>query len=224
MEPLCLSHGNPLKSIDPHGKDEISALANVYASVSRAIVGVGSAIQDVVDSLNEGGVVGIAADTALGTAGSAVQGIGDLFNLGRSSGDAIGSDGDSYDVGNALAADLGRASGIVLTIAGTAQYSLGAKAPLYRAVSQAEMSSLAESGSFQPSPSGSMSKGFFFSKGDAEAFASQKSRIDGPHSVVSAEAPTQLVRSSPPHVAGEGPGVYIPNNRLSSVTPKVTPR
>lgn len=48
-----------------------------------------------------------------------------MFNLGTSTGEAWGSGGDSFDMAIALAADGGRAAGIILSIAGPAQ-TLGA--------------------------------------------------------------------------------------------------
>jgi RHS repeat-associated protein len=219
------SLGNPVKYLDPNGKDEMAALSRAYTATASAIIGFGSAVQEVGDDLNQGGALGIAADTALGTAGSMVQGFGDLFNLGTSTGDAIGSGGDSFDIGNALAADMGRAGGLALMLAGPA-VRVGGTTPLFRAVTPAETTSLAETGAFSPSPTGSMSKGFFFKAGDAESFAAKiTTRTGETHTVVAAEAPTRLVKSSPPHsAAGEGPGVYIPNSRLSSVKLKARPQ
>jgi hypothetical protein len=52
---------------------------------------------------------------------------------------------------------------------------------------------------FIASPTGSIVKGFFFNAEDAQSFASRMTKIgnEGEHAVVSTEAPTELVNSSP---------------------------
>jgi RHS repeat-associated protein len=110
------SGNNPLKFVDPDGLEKAWA-----EKVAAAVMSAGSAIQQYGASLNEGGAAGVAADATLGTAGAVVQGVGDLFNLGTSTGEAIGSGGDAFDIATAVSADVGRASGIILLVAGTAQ-------------------------------------------------------------------------------------------------------
>jgi hypothetical protein len=87
---------------------------------------------------------------------------------------------------------------------------------LFRAVGSSEMSDLEATGVFRPSPTNSDMKGFFFSQSDAQKFANMTSVFDNPsHTIVSTEAPTDLVNSSSAHVADqEGPGVYIRNPDL----------
>jgi hypothetical protein len=65
-----------------------------------------------------------------------------------------------------------------------------------------------------------MMKGFFFEASDAQSYAEMIAPVEGKaQTVVAAEAPTDLVNSTPPHsAAGEGSGVYILNEDLSSVT------
>lgn len=92
---------------------------------------------------------------------------------------------------------------------------------LFRGVGSAELSSIESTGAFTPSPTGSEFKGFFFNEGDASSFASRMTEMTGDtHTVVSGEAPTELVNSSPVHdAATEGPGVLIKNEDLSQVRP-----
>jgi len=65
-------------------------------------------------------------------------------------------------------------------------------------------------------------KGFFFNEGDASSFASRMTDMTGDtHTVVPAEAPTDLVNASPTHnAATEGPGVLIKNEDLPQVRVK----
>jgi hypothetical protein len=93
---------------------------------------------------------------------------------------------------------------------------------LFRAVGSAEADSINATGAFTPSTStGSDFKGFFFNESDATSFGNRMTTMTGDtHTVVSGQAPTDLVTSSPPHnAATEGPGVLIPNNKLPLVTP-----
>jgi RHS repeat-associated protein len=93
---------------------------------------------------------------------------------------------------------------------------------LFRAVGSAEAESIESTGMFSASPTGSDFKGFFFNEGDATSLASRLTDMTGDiHSVVSAEAPTDLVNASPVHnAATEGPGVLIENSNLPQVKAK----
>jgi RHS repeat-associated protein len=90
---------------------------------------------------------------------------------------------------------------------------------LFRAVNSAEGASIDSLGGFSPSPTGSEFKGFFFEEGDASSFASRMTDMTGDtHTVVSAEAPADLVNASPTHnAATEGSGVLIKNENLPQV-------
>jgi RHS repeat-associated protein len=92
---------------------------------------------------------------------------------------------------------------------------------LFRGVGSAEAASIESTGSFTSSPTGSEFKGFFFNESDASSFASRMTAMTGDaHSVVSAEAPTNLVSASPTHnAATEGAGVLIKNENLPQVKP-----
>jgi len=93
---------------------------------------------------------------------------------------------------------------------------------LYRAVGSAEAESITKTGVFSASPTGSEFKGFFYGEADAQSFGSRMTQMTGdPHTVVSGEAPTGLVNSSPVHnAATEGPGVLIKNENLPQVRVK----
>ena len=90
---------------------------------------------------------------------------------------------------------------------------------LFRAVDSAEGASIDSLGGFSASPNGSEFKGFFLNEGDASSFASRMTDMTGDtHTVVPAEAPTDLVNASPTHnAATEGPGVLIKNEDLPQV-------
>ena len=69
---------------------------------------------------------------------------------------------------------------------------------LFRTVGTAESENISSTGAFTASLTGSDYKGFFFEKGDAQNFGNVMSKVDGDtHTVVSGEAPTSLVKSSP---------------------------
>jgi RHS repeat-associated protein len=112
---------NPLRYKDPDGESAISALSELYSAAASNISAIGSSVQAFGDSLNNGSILGIVADTALGTAGSLAQGYGDMLNLGIATGQAVGSDADAFAIAEAIAVDVGRASGIALTVAGAGQ-------------------------------------------------------------------------------------------------------
>ncbi|MGH9368057.1 MAG: RHS repeat-associated core domain-containing protein, partial [Thermoanaerobaculia bacterium] len=114
------ARNNPLSLVDPNGEDP-----TIFQNAAAAVISAGSAIQQAGTSLNHGGPVGVAVDFLLGTVGSVVQGTGDLLNVGTATGEAIGSGVDSFDLAKAISTDVGRASGIVLTLAGAAE-GLGA--------------------------------------------------------------------------------------------------
>lgn len=93
---------------------------------------------------------------------------------------------------------------------------------LYRAVGSAEAESISSRGVFSASPTGSELKGFFYSQSDAENFGTRMTQMtEDTHTVVSGEAPTSLVNSSPVHYAAtEGRGVLIKNENLAKVRVK----
>lgn len=107
---------NPVGKVDPDGRKD-TYFQRAAAAAARA----GAAVASYGASLNNGSALGTAADATLATAGDMIAGYGDMLNLGTSTGEVLEAGGDGYDVGMALSADLGRASGIVLTIAGGAQ-------------------------------------------------------------------------------------------------------
>jgi len=130
---------------------------------------------------------------------------------------------------NETQAQASTATQITLTVATAAIPIGGAETAaasgttsLFRAVGSAEAESIESLGAFSASPTGSEFKGFFFNEGDASSFASRMTDMTGDtHSVVSAEAPTDLVNASPAHnAATEGPGPLIKNENLPQVKVK----
>ncbi len=128
---------------------------------------------------------------------------------------------------NQTQAQASTATQVTLTIA-TAAIPIGgtetaATTTLFRAVGTAEAESIEATGAFTQSLStGSEFKGFFFNEADASSFGSRMTEMTGDtHSVVSGEAPTDLVNASPAHnAATEGPGVLIKNENLPQVKVK----
>ncbi len=100
------SGNNPVKFVDPNGDEKCWA-----EEVAATVMAAGSAVQGLGASLNQGGTVGITADFVLGTAGSLVHGTGDMFNLGASTGGAIGAGEDAINTTIAVSQDLGRLGG-----------------------------------------------------------------------------------------------------------------
>jgi hypothetical protein len=118
---------------------------------------------------------------------------------------------------------LPAAAGVgVAGLAGAGEGAAAGTTSLFRAVGSEEAASIDSLGQFTASPTGSEFKGFFFNEGDAASFGSRMTDMTGdPHSVVSAEAPTDLVNSSPAHnAATEGQGVLINNQDLPKVKPQ----
>jgi RHS repeat-associated protein len=128
---------------------------------------------------------------------------------------------------NQTQADVSKATQATLTVASVVAPLLAEASAasttttLFRAVGTAEAESIDTTGAFSGAPNGTMFKGFFFDQADAESFGVRMTEMTGePHSVVSGEAPTDLVNSSPPHSAAtEGPGVLIRTGDLPKVKP-----
>jgi RHS repeat-associated protein len=128
---------NPLKFVDPNGEEKYWA-----QEVASTVISAGSSVQAFGASLNQGGPIGIAADFAVGTAGSMVQGAGDMFNLGVSTGEAIGAGEDSFNTAIAVSKDAGRLGGWLLAVAGAgaaAEARIGGSELVQRAMSRAEL-------------------------------------------------------------------------------------
>ena len=134
---------NPLKFVDPNGEEKY--WAETFAS---SVIGVGSSMQSAGASLNQGGPIGITADFLVSTAGSMVQGTGDMFNLGVSTGEAIGAGEDSFKTTLAISQDVGRLGAWALTVAGAgaAEARIGGSELVQRAMSNAELQATRESG------------------------------------------------------------------------------
>jgi len=93
---------------------------------------------------------------------------------------------------------------------------------LFRAIAPAEAESIESLGAFSASPTGSLFKGFFFAESDASSFAARMTEMTGDtHTVIGAEASTDLVNASATHnAATEGPGVLIKNEDLPQIKVK----
>lgn len=103
---------NPLRFVDPDGQATklAEAVAGVFESAGAAISRAGA-------SLNGGGAPGVAADTALSTLGGAVGGLGDMFRVGDSVGDAMGSGASGGDFAEAVRQDFVRGASLFVSIA-----------------------------------------------------------------------------------------------------------
>ena len=82
---------------------------------------------------------------------------------------------------------------------------------LYRAVSQTELEDIRSTGAFRDSIHGSGEKAFYYEIGDAARMAkSFEKMVRQIHSVVSADAPEDVVARGRRHEAAqEGAGVYL---------------
>jgi RHS repeat-associated protein len=222
---------NPLLHFDPDGH-----CWPIGACAQAAMAKVNQAQQWVQNKATATGNGALAA-TATFTSGvtrDVVNGVLSLGTVGSATGTCMGGNGCSAGkTALAVGGDLLKAAAIAAPVVGAVAGTGGAAASeatattqLFRAVSTAEADSIAETGAFSASPAGSMSKGFFFNESDAQSFADMATKsFEDPHTVVSTEAPTDLVNSSAPHtgVAQEGPGVYIQNENLNQLKPPKVP-
>jgi RHS repeat-associated protein len=139
------SGNNPLIFLDPNGREKYWA-----EQVASAGIAAGSSMQSVGASLNNGRPIGIAADFLVSTAGSMIQGTGDLFNLGTSTGEALGAGEDSFNTTLAVSQDVGRLGGWILAIAGSgaaAEARFGGSTELVqRAMSNSELQATHDTG------------------------------------------------------------------------------
>jgi RHS repeat-associated protein len=221
---------NPLLHFDPDGH-----CWPVSACARAAMAKVNQAQQYVQNKATATGNPAVAATATFvsGVTRDVVNGVMSVGTMGSATGACMGGNGCSpgktaLAVGGDLlkaAAIAAPAMGAVAGAGGAAASETTATMQLFRAVGSAEVDSIAETGAFFASPTGSMSKGFFFNESDAQSFADMATeRFGDPHSVVSTEAPTDLVNSSAPHsAASEGPGVYIQNENLNQLTPLKKP-
>jgi len=200
---------NPLASVDPTGKGTVNAavLNNPEAQKLAAKLNAGVAAY-AKQSLNEN-----------------KQGLNRISDLIKT------VSGGRIDLGHLditpltpaeqKAAPTGAAVvGAATAIAGGAMgEGEGGSTSLFRAVGSAEAGDINSTGAFGASPTGSDFKGFFYSESDAQSFGTRMTQMTGdPHTVVSADAPTDLVNASPVHnTATEGPGVLIKNENLPQV-------
>jgi RHS repeat-associated protein len=134
---------NPVNYLDRDGN--VSAYAQDV--VARPLENAGAALQSAGASLNNGSAGGVVADFVMSTAGDVVGGIGDLFNVGAGSGEAIGSGQDAMAVTSAIASDAGRAGGLLLMMTGAAESTTSVPTEtVQRAMSNAEYQSTQSTG------------------------------------------------------------------------------
>jgi hypothetical protein len=111
---------NPINAVDPDGREGVWYAEQLQCGAA-ATISFGSDIQGYGASLNGGGALGFAVDATLGTVGSIVQGYGDVLNFGSDAGRVMFEGGSGYDVGMAAAAEIGRASTVIGTVASVGQ-------------------------------------------------------------------------------------------------------
>jgi hypothetical protein len=100
------ANNNPIRFVDPNGEDGVDVANWIDSAVGRGI----SAVEGAFNS-------GSGIQDAAVVAGELVKDTADLLRVGAATGETIGAGGDSYDVGIALATDIGRGSGLVLALA-----------------------------------------------------------------------------------------------------------
>lgn len=218
---------NPLAGADPDGHCgfDLQCIINVGLGIAQGIA-------------RDGGVGAYAKNVGTGIlkgAGSAVVNTVKLAATGGDPGKIAASmiepGPKALQPSNTTQAQASLATQVLLPaaagvgVAGLAGAGEGAAAgttSLFHAVGSEEAASIDSLGQFTASPTGSEFKGFFFNESDATSFGSRMTDMTGdPHSVVSGQAPTDLVNSSPAHnAATEGPGVLINNKDLPKVTPQ----
>lgn len=108
---------NPLNMVDPTGE----AGKEIADAISNAVV---DAVDWYADNVNDDSAVGGAVNDAAVVAGALVDGVGDLLRVGDSTGTAIAEGQSGGDLAVAVSQDVGRASGLVLMMAGPAQSAL----------------------------------------------------------------------------------------------------
>ena len=200
---------NPLKNVDPTGKGSFNAALLNNPEVRKAVANLSAGVAAYAkQSLNEN-----------------KQGLNRISDLVKT------VSGGRIDLGHVTitpltpaeekAAPTGAAVvGAVTAITGGVKgEGEGGTTSLFRAVGSAEAGDIGNTGAFGGSPTGSEFKGFFYSESDAQSFGARMTQMTGdPHTVVSADAPTDLVNASPAHnAATEGQGVLIKNENLPQV-------
>ena len=200
---------NPLKNVDPTGKGTFNAALLNNPEVRKAVANLSAGVAAYAkQSLNEN-----------------KQGLNRISDLVKT------VSGGRIDLGHVTitpltpaeekAAPTGAAVvGAVTAITGGVKgEGEGGTTSLFRAVGSAEAGDIGNTGAFGGSPTGSEFKGFFYSESDAQSFGARMTQMTGdPHTVVSADAPTDLVNASPAHnAATEGQGVLIKNENLPQV-------
>jgi RHS repeat-associated protein len=201
---------NPLKNVDPTGKGTFNAALLNNPEVQKAVANLSAGVAAYAkQSLNEN-----------------KQGLNRISDLVKT------VSGGRIDLGHVTitpltpaeekaaptgAAVVGAVTAITGGVKGDGE---GGTTSLFRAVGSAEAGDIGNTtGAFGASPTGSEFKGFFYSESDAQSFGARMTQMTGdPHTVVSADAPTDLVNASPAHnAATEGPGVLIKNENLPQV-------
>ncbi len=229
------SINNPIRHIDPNGKDWGDAVEFFKGFARGAVNSVVGLARLGFAAKNYDGLTLAEAGKAMAEHGrhlkttvknpevitQSVQELGSK-KTANILGDATGAVVAPAALGTAVGAAARGGSASAATGASTGAEAPAATTTLFRSVGSAEAADIASTGAFRPAPSGSLFKGFFFQASDAEAFAARMAQTTKtPQTVVQAEAPTVLVESSPQHVAAtEGPGVLIPKEALPQVVPK----
>jgi RHS repeat-associated protein len=213
---------NPIVRVDPDGHAEgfLSFLGEELKGVWDST---GGGLKQTAMAIGSGHVMKDMKQTYFnGNVGKNLKEAGKEFGGQMSKMVKSAADGNPRAIGQIAGLVVGAAAGNEAAGAlrgGAVAGEAGETTTLFRAVGSAESRSIGETGSFTPSPSGSEAKGFFFNESDANSFGSRMTQMTGdPHSVVTGEAPTSLVESSPAHSAAtEGSGVYIQNQNLPQV-------
>ncbi len=215
---------NPLMHADPDG--HCWPAQSCYQAIADAVNNFSNKVFN--NAANSSPAVAALKTFGAGVLASTVKMAASPLTMGTATGTCMGGSGCSAGkTALAVGGDVLKGAAIAAPLASVGGKLAGAlegateTTTLYRAVGSAEAQSIGETGSFSPSPTGSEYKGFFFNEGDAQSFGSRMTDMTGDtHSVVSGEAPTSLVDSSPAHSAAtEGPGVLIHNDNLPQVKP-----
>lgn len=208
-------HNNPLVTADPDGHCGNNDICDALVGAAK---GTGNFVKDLATSAGQIFWLGISGQDAalweMYTTPVKVA-VEDYTKKGFS-----GVANEVLDHGAVGAMEIVTEAVLTGGLAATSQAtSLTPRTTMYRAVGPNEARSIGATGEFQPSPNGTMYKGFFNELGDAQNFAARLQELTGKqHEVHSGNIPNSIIRKSPDHrAATEGFGKNFLNEYLNKI-------
>jgi RHS repeat-associated protein len=211
---------NPLRYVDPDGRDVGEAAAWVQNQVSFASSFYTQAAVSSGNPALAASTTFVASSLEIG-----INAVADAFRVGESTGAALGRGDSGLAFAAAVAEDAGRAGGLALLAAGGAS-SATSRTSLFRAVRPGELSDIEATGAFR-NPPGSEVKYFSTTEGGARSYAGQAQAAfkDGPYSIVRTSIPKRAITPAMRATVDKGIStVVVPTEKLSQLgPPKVIP-